>query len=74
MFNQASSDLSVLDFDLPIGFSFVMASLIEILATIAIMASVTWQVLFVGIFAMVASKYVQVRLDPQDFHLRLMMH
>lgn len=58
--DQASSDLSVLDFDIPIGFSFVMAATTEIVATIFIMASVTWQVLFVGIFAMIASKYVQV--------------
>ncbi|KAL8458021.1 hypothetical protein ACS0TY_035774 [Phlomoides rotata] len=56
---RASSDLSVLDFDIPIAFSFVMAASTEIVATIFIMASVTWQVLFVGIFAMIASKYVQ---------------
>ncbi|KAL8043325.1 hypothetical protein ABFX02_09G113300 [Erythranthe guttata] len=56
---RASSDLSVLDFDIPIGFAFVMAALTEMLVTIGIMASVTWQVLFVGIFAMVSSKYVQ---------------
>ncbi|GFP99454.1 leukotriene a-4 hydrolase homolog [Phtheirospermum japonicum] len=49
---RASSDLSVLDFDIPLGFSFVMAALTEVLATIGIMASVAWQVLFLGIFAM----------------------
>ncbi|GFP82780.1 ABC transporter c family member 8 [Phtheirospermum japonicum] len=49
---RASSDLSVLDFDIPLGFSFVMASLTEMLAIVGIMASITWQVLFVGIFAM----------------------
>ncbi|GFQ01426.1 ABC transporter c family member 8 [Phtheirospermum japonicum] len=48
----ASSVLSVLDFDIPLGFSFLMAALTEVLATIGIMASVTWQVLFLGIFAM----------------------
>ncbi|KAK6148706.1 hypothetical protein DH2020_016231 [Rehmannia glutinosa] len=56
---RASSDLSVIDFDIPLAFSFVMAALTEMLAIIGIMASVTWQVLFVGIFAMVSSKYVQ---------------
>ncbi|KAK4395155.1 ABC transporter C family member 8 [Sesamum angolense] len=56
---RASSDLSVLDFDLPMAFVFVMAAFTEMLATIGIMASVTWQVFFVGIFAMVSSKYVQ---------------
>ncbi|KAK4479578.1 hypothetical protein RD792_015096 [Penstemon davidsonii] len=61
---RASSDLSVLDFDIPLAFSFVMASGTELLATITIMASVTWQVLFVGIFAMVASKYVQGYYQP----------
>ncbi|KAI3455540.1 hypothetical protein Pfo_012203 [Paulownia fortunei] len=56
---RASSDLSVLDFDIPLAFSLVMAALTEMLATIGIMASVTWQVLIVGIFATVSSKYVQ---------------
>ncbi|KAJ4831189.1 ATP-binding cassette sub- C member 8 [Turnera subulata] len=57
---RASSDLSVLDFDIPFGFSFVVAPLIELVAIIGIMVSVTWQVLIVAILAMVASKYVQV--------------
>lgn len=64
MFNyfleQASSDLSVLDFDIPLAISYVMASGTEMLVTIGIMASVTWQVLFVGILTLVCSKYVQV--------------
>ncbi|KAL2539145.1 ABC transporter C family member 8 [Abeliophyllum distichum] len=61
---RASSDLSVLDFDIPFAFIFVMAAVLELLATIGIMASVTWQVLFVGIFASVASKYVQGYYQP----------
>ncbi|KAL3511701.1 hypothetical protein ACH5RR_024418 [Cinchona calisaya] len=56
---RASSDLSVLDFDIPFAYAFVMAAAIELVATIGIMASVTWQVLIVGISATVASKYVQ---------------
>ncbi|KAG8369373.1 hypothetical protein BUALT_Bualt14G0004500 [Buddleja alternifolia] len=56
---RASSDLSVLDFDIPIAFAFVVAASTEMVATIGIMAFVTWQVLFVGIFAMVSSKYIQ---------------
>ncbi|PIN18557.1 Peptide exporter, ABC superfamily [Handroanthus impetiginosus] len=56
---RASSDLRVLDFDIPVAFAFVTAAFTEIVATICIMASVTWQVLFVGIFAIVGSKYVQ---------------
>lgn len=61
--DQASSDLSVLDFDIPMGFQFVLAASVEILSTIVIMASVTWQVLIVGLFAVVSAKYVQVRLE-----------
>jgi hypothetical protein len=63
---QASSDLSVLDFDIPFAFIFVAAPLTELLATIGIMASVTWQVLIVAILAMAASKYVQVK---HNFHM-----
>lgn len=57
---RASSDLSVLDFDIPFTITFVMASAIELVVGIGIMASVTWQVLIVAILAMVAAKYVQV--------------
>ncbi|XP_012069008.2 ABC transporter C family member 8 [Jatropha curcas] len=56
---RASSDLSVLDFDIPFSFTFVVAPLIELLGIIGIMASVTWQVLIVAIIAIVGSKYVQ---------------
>jgi len=59
-FSQASSDLSTLDFDIPFSIIFVIAAGIELLAIIGIMASVTWQVLVVATFAMVAAKYVQV--------------
>lgn len=58
---QASSDFSVLDFDIPFTFASVLVSGVEIVSTICILASVTWQVFVVGIFATVASKYVQVR-------------
>ncbi|KAB5563885.1 hypothetical protein DKX38_003939 [Salix brachista] len=56
---RASSDLSVLDFDIPFAFIFVAAPLTELLATLGIMASVTWQVLIAAVLAMAASKYVQ---------------
>ncbi|CAL5374959.1 unnamed protein product [Camellia sinensis] len=56
---RVSSDLCVVDFDIPFSFSFVVAPLIESVTIIGIMASVTWQVLFVALFAIVASKYVQ---------------
>ncbi|RZC49995.1 hypothetical protein C5167_018432 [Papaver somniferum] len=58
---RVSSDLSVLDFDVPFSVAFVIASSFEIVATVCIMASVTWPVLIVAVFAMVAVKYVQSR-------------
>ncbi|CAI9114291.1 OLC1v1014977C1 [Oldenlandia corymbosa var. corymbosa] len=61
---RASSDLSVLDFDIPLTVAFVMAATTELIATIGIMASVTWQVLVVGIIASIASKYVQNYYQP----------
>ncbi|KAF7124904.1 hypothetical protein RHSIM_Rhsim12G0042900 [Rhododendron simsii] len=57
---RASSDLSTLDFDIPIAIAFVYASALEVLIIVIIMASVTWQVLIVAAFATVASSYVQV--------------
>ncbi|GMP90811.1 hypothetical protein CsSME_00041779 [Camellia sinensis var. sinensis] len=56
---RASSHLCVGDFDIPFSFAAVVAPLIESVTIIGIMASVTWQVLFVAFFATVASKYVQ---------------
>lgn len=58
--SQASSDLGVLDYDIPTAYTFVMAAGVELVAIIAVMVSVTWEVLIVGILATVASKYVQV--------------
>ncbi|PIA42824.1 hypothetical protein AQUCO_02000341v1 [Aquilegia coerulea] len=59
IFTRASSDLCVLDFDIPFSAAYLISATIETLATIAIMASVTWPVLIVGILAMIAVKYVQ---------------
>ncbi|CAI9114290.1 OLC1v1014975C1 [Oldenlandia corymbosa var. corymbosa] len=56
---RASSDFSVLDFDIPFPFASVLVAGIEIIATICIMASITWQVFVVGAIATIASKYVQ---------------
>ncbi|GLU14361.1 hypothetical protein SLE2022_309370 [Rubroshorea leprosula] len=56
---RASSDLSIVDFDIPFASIFVAASGTELLATIAIMAFVTWPVLIVAILAMLAVKYIQ---------------
>ncbi|KEH17354.1 transmembrane protein, putative [Medicago truncatula] len=56
---QASSDLSILDFDISFSITFVASVVIEILVIICIMVSVTWQVLIVSVPAMVASIYIQ---------------
>uniref|UniRef100_A0A7N2LLB3 ABC-type xenobiotic transporter n=1 Tax=Quercus lobata TaxID=97700 RepID=A0A7N2LLB3_QUELO len=61
---QASSDLSILDYDVPFSIIFVVAASIELLTTIGIMASVTREVLIVAILAMVAAKYVQGYYQP----------
>ncbi|XP_055832204.1 ABC transporter C family member 8 isoform X2 [Solanum dulcamara] len=61
---RASSDLSVLDYEIPFSYAYVVAAGIELLVTIGIMASVTWQVLLVGIIATVGSKYVQEHYQP----------
>ncbi|KAK2353044.1 ABC transporter C family member [Trifolium repens] len=56
---RASSDLSILDFDIPYSFTFVASVTIEILVIICIMVSVTWQALIVAIPAMAASIFIQ---------------
>ncbi|XP_058750304.1 ABC transporter C family member 8-like [Vicia villosa] len=56
---RASSDLSILDFDIPPSITFVASVAIEVLVVISIMASITWQVLIVAVPAMVASIYFQ---------------
>ncbi|CAL5195604.1 unnamed protein product [Lathyrus oleraceus] len=57
---RASSDLSILDFDLPYSITYVASMTIEILVIICIMVSVTWQILIVVVPAMVASIYIQL--------------
>ncbi|XP_028790444.1 ABC transporter C family member 8-like [Neltuma alba] len=56
---RASSDLSTLDFDIPYGLTFSASGAIELLTIIAIMVSVTWQVLIVAVPALITSKYIQ---------------
>jgi hypothetical protein len=57
---QASSDLSILDFDKPYSLSSVAVVEIEVLVMIFVIASVTWQVLIVAVPAMVALIFIQV--------------
>ncbi|CAJ2663696.1 unnamed protein product [Trifolium pratense] len=56
---RASSDMSIVDFDIPYSITFVISVAIEIVVIICVMVSVTWQVLIVAVPAMVASICVQ---------------
>ncbi|CAJ1950915.1 unnamed protein product [Sphenostylis stenocarpa] len=56
---RASSDLSVLDLDIPYSLTLVSFVAAEILVTICVMASVTWQVLIIAVPATVTSIYIQ---------------
>lgn len=57
---RASSDLSILDFNLPLSIGFVAAGRIELVAAIGVIAFVTWEVLIVAILVMIAVTYIQV--------------
>jgi hypothetical protein len=57
---QASSDLSILDFDIPYSMAFVAAGGIEVVTTVLVMGAVTWQVLVVAIPVTITMIYVQV--------------
>ncbi|KAF0926592.1 hypothetical protein E2562_026903 [Oryza meyeriana var. granulata] len=56
---RASSDLSILDFDIPFSMTFVISGSIEIAATIAIMILVTWQLVLIAVPVIVALLYIQ---------------
>ncbi|KAJ8643276.1 hypothetical protein MRB53_005024 [Persea americana] len=56
---RASSDLSVVDFDIPYSIAFALTGAIEVVMTIIIMATVTWQVLIVAVPVILATRYIQ---------------
>uniref|UniRef100_A0A1D1YI66 ABC transporter C family member 8 n=1 Tax=Anthurium amnicola TaxID=1678845 RepID=A0A1D1YI66_9ARAE len=56
---RASSDMSVLDYDILYSILFSLVASIEMLATILVMATVTWQVLIVAVPIMIAVRYYQ---------------
>jgi ATP-binding cassette, subfamily C (CFTR/MRP), member 1 len=58
---QASSDLSILDFDIPYSMAFVTTG-IEVVTTILVMGTVTWQVLVVAVPVTITMVYVQVSI------------
>ncbi|GAA0154293.1 ATP-binding cassette [Lithospermum erythrorhizon] len=61
---RVSSDLSVIDCDIPFSYAYVVVAILEVISTIFIMALVTWQVLIVGTFAMLAARYFQGYYQP----------
>ncbi|CAI8604379.1 unnamed protein product [Vicia faba] len=48
-FNQVSSDLSIVDLDVPFGLLFSVVATMTCYANLTVLAVVTWQVLFVSI-------------------------
>jgi hypothetical protein len=59
---QASSDLSILDFDIPYSMAFVATGGIEVVTTVLVISTVTWQVLVVAVPVAITMVYVQVSL------------
>ncbi|KQK07121.1 hypothetical protein BRADI_2g33210v3 [Brachypodium distachyon] len=56
---RASSDLCILDFDIPFTMTFVISGTIEVAATVVIMIVVTWQVVLVALPVVFAVLYIQ---------------
>ena len=58
-----SSDLSIVDLDVPFGLIFVVASTVNTGFSLVVLAVVTWQVLFVS----VPMIYLALRLQVSSF-------
>ncbi|CAD6272620.1 unnamed protein product [Miscanthus lutarioriparius] len=56
---RASSDVSILDFDIPYTMSFVISGTVEVAGTIIIMTMVTWQVVLVVVPVVIVLLYIQ---------------
>ncbi|KAL6602857.1 hypothetical protein ACP70R_043218 [Stipagrostis hirtigluma subsp. patula] len=56
---RASSDLSILDFDIPYSMAYVVTGGIDVVATVLVMGTVTWQVLVVAVPVAACMVYVQ---------------
>uniref|UniRef100_A0A453EA24 ABC transmembrane type-1 domain-containing protein n=1 Tax=Aegilops tauschii subsp. strangulata TaxID=200361 RepID=A0A453EA24_AEGTS len=56
---QASSDLCILDFDIPFTMTFVISGTVEVAATVVVMIMVTWQVVLVAVPAVIGVLYIQ---------------
>ncbi|XP_074272990.1 ABC transporter C family member 8-like isoform X1 [Silene latifolia] len=58
---RASSDLCILDLEIPYALSHFLAGGIELVGIVVVMAVVTWQVLIVGVFNFLIAHYFQKR-------------
>ncbi|XP_077217234.1 multidrug resistance-associated protein 6 isoform X2 [Tasmannia lanceolata] len=56
---RASSDMTVLDFDICYSMTFAMTAAIEMATAIVVLAVVTWEVLIVAIPILLATRYVE---------------
>ena len=59
---QVSSDLSIIDLDVPFSLNFSVSSFINAYSILVVLAVVTWQVLFVA----VPFVYVVIRLQVNN--------
>ncbi|KFK23358.1 hypothetical protein AALP_AAs47212U000100 [Arabis alpina] len=61
--SRVSSDLSIVDLDVPFGLIFVVASTINTSFSLAVLANITWQVMFVSVPVI----YIAFRLQKYYF-------
>jgi len=61
-FIQVSSDLSIVDLDVPFGLMFAAGASLNAYSNLGVLAAVTWQVLFVIVPMMVLALRLQVIL------------
>ena len=57
---QVSADMSIVDLDLPFNFIFTVGSTTNCYANLAVLAIITWQVLFVSIPMIILAIRLQV--------------
>jgi hypothetical protein len=62
IFMQVSSDLSIVDLDVPFGLMFAAGASLNAYSNLGVLAVVTWQVLFVIVPMMVLALRLQVIL------------
>lgn len=54
--------MSILDYDIPYALCFSLSGMLEVMATVLVMAVVTWQILIVAVPMIIAVRYYQVRI------------